>query len=282
MASVGLTEVVGFTKSYSAGSFDDAAMMDMFATLKSYFLSAGFVLIVDQAEAFEVLPAGHAAGTISDDIPHWRIQRAGSAIYPRISASAIWGADYEAPNSRYSMEKNLLNADTDPQWAAYRSITFAADGSAGWWWLISKQWDELHPEYGHWFESTVIGSFTRRYAADRHAGLASRYGLYDGDEWVTPYFVNEADNISDHATGLLWSPLNGDQRPLSSPLPRMAAPVFVSLEGNPGAHLQGEIEHIMKLTSGYAWGEGVMPGWWAFAHDSEPLALPAPATFTAL
>jgi hypothetical protein len=38
----------------------------------------------------------------------------------------------------------------------------------------------------------------------------------------------------------------------------------------------------MKLTSGYAWGEAPLPGWWAFANDYAPLALPAPASFTAL
>lgn len=273
---------VGFTKEYAAGDFDAAAMTDMFATLKSYFLAAGFVLILDQTDAFEVLPAGHTAGTISDDIPHWRIERAGSVSYPRISARTIWGVNDDAIDSRSSYQKNMLNADTEPQWASYRAITFAADGCAGWWWLISKQWDALNPENGHWFESTVIGSFTRRYAADRHAGLASRYGLYDGSEWGTCYLTDETDDIADHITGVLWSPLNGVLRSESSPLPRMAAPVFVSLEGPPVALLQGEIEHIMKLTSGYAWGEEVMPGWWAFANDYEPLALPAPTSFTAL
>jgi hypothetical protein len=72
------------------------------------------------------------------------------------------------------------------------------------------------------------------------------------------------------------------QRHAASPLPRLVAPLFCEINNSPGAHLQGEIEHIMKLTSGYAWGEAPLPGWWAFTNDYAPLALPAPTSFTAL
>jgi hypothetical protein len=271
---------VGFTKEYAAGDFDGTALIAMLATLKAFFEAAGFVIIYQNDFAFEVLPAGHAAGTISDDIPHWRIEQDGSGY--NIRARAIWGMNDDDLNSRSSHGVYLLNADTDPQWASYRAVTFAADGSAGWWWLISKQWDALHPEYGHWFESSAMASRTRRYAADRYVGLACRYGIHDGGEWRTPYAITEAGDINIHAVGTLWSPLAGVQRHAESPLPRMVAPLFCTIDNSPGAHLQGEIEHIMKLTSGYAWGEAPLPGWWAFANDYAPLALPAPASFTAL
>lgn len=272
---------VGFTRDYAAGEFDAAALTAMLTTLKGFFEAAGFVVILDQAEAFEVLPAGHTAGTISDDIPHWRIEQGGGS-YPNLRARAIWGINNDDIDSRSSHIVYLLNADTDPQWASYRAITFAADGSAGWWWLISKQWDALHPENGHWFESSAMASMTRRYAADRYVGLASRFGIHDGYQWRTPYAITAAGDINSIAVGTLWSPLAGVQRHAESPLPRMVAPLFCEIDNSPGAHLQGEIEHIMKLTSGYAWGEAPLPGWWAFANDYAPLALPVPASFTVL
>jgi hypothetical protein len=272
---------VGFTKEYSAGDFDSVALTAMFATLKGFFEAAGFVVILDQADAFEVLPAGHAAGTISDDIPHWRIEQGGGS-YPNLRARAIWGINDDDIDSRSSHTVYLLNADTDPQWASYRAITFAADGSAGWWWLISKQWDAAHPEWGNWFEASAVASKTRRYAADFHVGLVCRYGIYDGGDWRTPYAIAATGTINTKVVGTLWSPLAGMQRHAASPLPRLVAPLFCEINNSPGAHLQGEIEHIMKLTSGYAWGEAPLPGWWAFTNDYAPLALPAPTSFTAL
>lgn len=271
---------VGFTKEYAAGEFDSAALIALLATLKGFIEAAGFVIIHQNDFAFEVLPAGHAAGTISDDIPHWRIEQDGTGY--NIQARAIWGVNDDDIDSRSSHRVYLLNSDTDPQWASYRAVTFAADGSAGWWWLISKQWDALHPEYGHWFESSAIASRTRRYAADGYVGLVARYGIHDGGDWRTPYAIDATGNIKTAAVGTFWSPLAGMQRHAESPLPRLVAPLFCEINNAPGAHLQGEIEHIMKLTSGYAWGEAPLPGWWAFTNDYAPLALPAPASFTAL
>ena len=272
---------VGFTRDYAAGDFDTVALIAMLATLKGFFEAAGFVVILDQADAFEVLPAGHAAGTISDDIPHWRIEQGGGS-YPYLRARAIWGVNDDDIDSRSSHGVYLLNADTDPEWAADRAITFAADGSAGWWWLVSKQWNAAHPEYGNWFESSAMASRTRRYAADGYVGLVARYGIHDGGDWRTPYAIDATGNIKSAAVGTFWSPLAGMQRHAESPLPRLVAPLFCEINNSPGAHLQGEIEHIMKLTSGYAWGEAPLPGWWAFTNDYAPLALPAPASFTAL
>ncbi len=271
---------VGFTQAFATGEFTDTAMNTLFLALKSQFAAAGFAIILDQSEAFEVLPAGHLAGTVSDDIPHWRIEMIGGS-YPTMRARAIWGIDDNDKDSRTSHALYLLNADMQPEWASERAVTFAADGAAGWWWLISKQWNAANPE-GIWFESIALATTTRRYAADMHPGLACRYGLFDGSDWRTPYVASEMGEPIAMAAGTLWSPLCGRVRPENSPLPRLAAPMFCEIDNSPGAHVQGEVEHLMKLTSGYTWGEAPMPGWWAFVSDFAAFALPAPASFTPL
>jgi hypothetical protein len=130
---------------------------------------------------------------------------------------------------------------------------------------------------------------TRRYPADQHQGLSTRYGLWDAWGDFYPAYALNGDGTQNlwPWTGT-WSPFgegwdfNGKRHP-GSPLPKMAVPQFPNRDGG-AMCIYGEINEILILTDGYAQEEQVLPGWVAMTGDDrdQPYAVLAPDSFTVL
>lgn len=275
---------VGFSRSYAAGAFDGAAVQALFGDIKTYLFGAGFDVVINEAEAVDVIRKGTPAGTVDDDVPHWALTLSGKSGNATIKAVAVHGVNYLDANARAANELSIVD-NTYVQSAL--TVLFAADGVAGWWWLHGLA-DFEYSATGKMRVFGAIGATTRRYSVDRYQGLASRYGILDPNGGFYPaYAMGKSGTITAMPSLNIWSPFGGGgqfnaQRHPGSPLPRMAVPAFPSRQDD-SACIYGEFNEFMVITDGYVHEEIVMPGWIALAcaDFQQPYAVPAPESFDA-
>lgn len=279
---------VGFKKTYSADSFDTAAVQALLALIKTTLTSAGFNLLVDRADAVDFIRMGSHAATAHDDIPHWAIGFVDGGSVGLLQAYAVYGPNFEDQSAKYSI-RTFLNSG----WLGYPpqdlTIHFACDGVEGWWWLNGT---ELNPNSvsGHEMRFAGAGITSRRFASDYHQGLATRYGVWNAwGDWYPAYGINNTGTILNGPWMTTWSPLgqgwafNG-KRHTGSPIPKMAVPLFPSRDGALSVSLFGEFNEVLALTDGYTHEEVPVPGWIAFTGNEwdPPYAVPAPVQFDVL
>lgn len=279
---------VGFKKTYPAGSFNKAAVQELFAHLKTFVSNAGFNVLLDTADGIDFIRMGATAGTAHDDTPHWAFSFQDQDPYGVISAHPVFGNHYLDP-SAYAHGGTIVHSAWAGIPSAQITVWFAADGVAGWWWLHGLQVD-ANSSTGGSMRIAYAGATSRRYPSDTHQGLCARYGIWDAwGDWSPAYAKNENGVINTNPWSGTWSPFgegwdfNG-KRHAGSPLPKMAVPQFPNRDGGISACILGEFNEILILTDGYAAEEIVVPGWVAMTgdDDDQPYAVPAPASFTLL
>lgn len=276
---------VGFKKTYAPGTFDKAAVQALFGQIRTHLASAGFTLLIDTAEAVDFLCAGSPAGTADDDTPHWALAYSDLGEHGQLTAYAVHGLNYQDAGAR-SNSNRLIHTGFLPQPTPELTLWFAADGNKGWWWLHAAVADP-ESRSGQRFRYTGAGVTSRRYPADMHQGLCTRYGLWDDNgDWYPAYALLPDGALNTSPWTGTWSPFgegwsnNGERHP-GSPLPKMAVPQFPNRDGGISACLLGEFNEILILTDGYSTGEAPVPGFIAFvgAIDDQPYAVPAPPQF---
>lgn len=282
---------VGFKKVYPAGSvFDAAATQTMLGHIKTHLASAGFNVLLDTPGAIDVIRAGFPSGTKDDDVPHWAfVYNELNPYNAGVTAYSVYGNDYLDANGNSNAGGNVVHSNNLDDHTKDTTVWFAADGAAGWWWLVGVCDDAASPS-GKYIYFANAGVTTRRYPADQYSGLCARYGIWNkGGNWYPAYAKNADGTPNAAPTTNTWSPFgegwsNNGQRHPGSPLPRMAVPQFPNRDGSITACVFGEFNEIMILTDGYAIGEEVVPGWIAFVgnQQDQPFAVPAPASFTLL
>lgn len=272
---------IGFKKSYPAGTFDEVLQQDLFDQLKLHLIAADFKVLLDTPTAIDFIQAGAALNAAHDDVPHWGLELFDDGGDFLFTPYAVYGTTLDDPSVRRKQDQ-VGNWNVAPA-RATNGITFwfAADGAAGWWWLYSEEQFDTGLQTNY-----VLGATCRRYPADCYQGLSTRYGLLCNGTF-SPAYVTDATtgDSANNITFGLWSPLNGDYlRHAASPLPRLAVPCFPSGGGNNAtAHLFGEFNELLHLTSGYATEDTPLPGWIALDTTGwQPFAFPAPETFSLL
>lgn len=294
---------VGFKKAFPVETMDEVSVyQDLYLPLKTHLLQAGFTTVLDDVpeegmeEYFSFIQAGAAIDTANDDTPRWMISYNGFG--PAVcSALSNFGDQVQSLDIAVASSEWNTTGDTE--------IWFAADGTAGWWWLAQFHSDATPT--GVTLDTLVVATPSRRYLADQQSGLCARYGLVQIDttlrRWLVPYAMG-ADGVSrslgtvptDPNFGSpafdLFSPLGGSTlraaRHTGSPLATVAAPIFPVHPALPqlSAAMLGELEALLQITDGYAMGATVVPGWVALTTGDPAtfpaLALPAPDTFTIL
>lgn len=279
---------LGFKKVFASGTFDKAAALSLFDSMKTCVIDAGFNILVDTPTSVDFIQMGSPAGTANDDVPHWAFEYFDYGSNSRVVAYPVYGNDYLDPGA-YRHNFNVL----DPSWVGSPppeiTVWFAADGVAGWWWLHGLQADETSPT-GVTLAFSAAGVTSRRYPSDTYQGLCARYGIWDAwGDWEPAYATDPSGMIEMRPWTGTWSPFgegwntNG-QRHTGSPLPRMAVPQFPNRDGGISACVLGEFNEILILTDGYTAEEIVVPGWVAMTGDEndQPYAVPAPASFAVL
>lgn len=279
---------VGFKKSYAAGNFDNAAIQALHGHIKTYLINAGFNVIIDAANAIDVVRMGFPAGTANDDVPHWAFVYENQAPYGALIGYSVYGHDYLASDA-YANLIMLVHTGWLPNPSPPIDLWFAADGVEGWWWLHGIQADPSSAT-GVSMSFATAGTTSRRYPADTHQGLCARYAIWDNwGDWQPPYSLDENGNLNTRPWSGTWS-LFGQgwtfnaERHSGSPLPRMAVPQFPNKDRGITACILGEINEILVLTNGYTQEEIVVPGWIAMtgSDTDQPYAVPAPAQFDVL
>lgn len=275
---------IGFKKIYPAGSFDKAAVQTLFSTLRVTLASAGFNVLLDAADAIDVIRMGATAGSADDDTPHWAFSFVDWGDQGGIQAWSVFGNTYNDPaaltQSDFMASSGWISPIQD------LTVWFAADGLAGWWWIHGSV-TEPESQTGVEMRFAYAGATSRRYPSDTYPGLCARYGIWDtwGD-WYPPYARNEEGSPQSGIWIGTWSPLgegwsnNGKRHP-GSPLPKMAVPQFPSRDEGVTACILGEFNEILALTDGFAMEEAPVPGWIAFVGNEwdQPYAVPAPDNF---
>jgi hypothetical protein len=276
---------VGFKKTFPAGTFNKAAAQALFGYIKTYVTNAGFNVLLNTAGGIDFIRLGSPAGTADDDVPHWAFRFNDQGTYGAISASSVYGNDYLDTNA-YANSRNIIYSDLPGSPSPDLTVRFAADGSAGWWWIHVIQADTTSSS-GVSVRFGGAGATSRRYPSDTHQGLCARYGIWDPQGgWKPAYAKNESGVVDQTPSTDTWSPFgNGStfngRRHSGSPLPKMAVPQFPSRNGGISACVLGEFNEILILTDGYAQEEVVVPGWIAMvgAEWDQAYAVPAPPQF---
>lgn len=280
---------VGFKKTFATGTFDKAGVQALFGHIKNTLVASGFQIILDTPDGIDVMPIGANPAVPNDDTPHWALNLQDADTTAYIRGIPVFGANYLDGGALADNGFIIVN----PNWRwqdqnAEITFWFAADGVAGWWWLHAISPD-VNSSNGQTMSFSCAAVTTRRYPADQHQGLSTRYGLWDPWGDFYPAYAMETDGTQNRWpwTGT-WSPFgegwdfNGKRHP-GSPLPKMAVPQFPNRDGG-AVCIYGEINEILILTDGYAQEEHVVPGWVAMTGDDwdQPYAVPAPASFTVL
>jgi hypothetical protein len=276
---------VGFRKTFAAETFDKAGVQQLFELIRTCLIDAQYQVLLNTAEGIDIMPLGVDTSVANDDIPHWALTflDVGSTAY--IRAIPVYGLNYLDPAARVQNNIMIVN----PNWlnSPVPEITFwfAADGVAGWWWLHGRATSPW-TQNGWDMSYCTAGVTTRRYPADTHQGLSTRYGLWDDwGDFYPAYALNEDGTLNQWPWTGTWSPMgegwtfNGKRHP-SSPLAKMAVPQFPNRDG--GAFcLYGEFNEILAITDGYAQEDIVVPGWVAMTGSEwdQPYAVPAPEVF---
>lgn len=265
--------------------FDKTAVQALLGYIKTYLTNAGFTVVLDTADAIDVLRMGASAGTADDDVPHWAFTFQDQDPYGVLDVYPVYGNDYLDADA-YTHNYTVIHS----AWVQYPSpeitVWFAADGAAGWWWLHGVEADP-NSATGITMRFVCAGVTSRRYPSDTHQGLCARYGIWDtwGD-WKPAYATDETGGINTWPWAGTWSPFGegasfNSKRHVGSPLPKMAVPQFPKRNGGISACILGEFNEILILTDGYAPEETVVPGWIAMtgSEGDQPYAVPAPARF---
>ncbi len=279
---------VGFKKAYPAGGLDKAAVLALFGHLKSHVASAGFTALLDNPDSIDFIRLGAAAGTADDDTPHWAFEYVDWGADAEIRAYPVYGAhflDAAARAHSYTLVHTSWIGNPSPE----ITLWFAADGTAGWWWLHGVEAD-AGSATGVSMRMGYVGATSRRYPSDTHQGLCARYGIWDAwGDWEPAYVKDENGLIDSNPWTGTWSPFGegwsfNARRHTGSPLPKMAVPQFPNRDGGITACILGEFNEVLVLTDGYASEEMAVPGWVAMIGDEwdQPYAVPAPASFTLL
>ena len=278
---------IGFKKHYAAGTFDKAAILEIFNHFKAAVVDAGFTIILNTDTAIDFLRTGSPVGTANDDIQHWALSYEDLGTYCRINSYSVFGHDYMDAGA-YAHNYTLVYSGwmtEPPELTAW----FAADGVEGWWWLNVIT---VNPSSATGYEIRIIavGASSRRYPSDMNKGLCARYGIWDNwGDWEPAYATDEFGLITVSPWTGTWSPFgegwtNNSIRHPGSPIGKMAVPMFPNRDGGITACVLGEFREILILTDGYVSGEAPFPGWIAFTGSDrdQPFALPAPNSFTVL
>lgn len=278
---------LGFKKIYPPGSFNQAAVQELFSHIKTYASDAGFKLLLNTSTGIDLIQSGAPAGTANDDVPHWAFRYQDSGSQGTIYAHTVFGNHYLDAGAYTHSNAIVHSGWVNP--ANALTVWFCVDGVAGWWWLHATR-TESNSSTGMAMSFAYAGTTSRRYPSDTHQGLCARYGIWDAwSDWSPAYAKTTSGTINTNPWMTTWSPFgegsefNG-KRHTGSPLPRMAVPQFPSRNGDISACVLGELNEILILTDGYAAEEIVVPGWVAMIGDDndQPYAVPAPASFTLL
>lgn len=277
---------VGFKKSYAAGTLDNSAVEALFGTLKTYIQNAGFNVVENSSNVIEFYPAGHAAATVDDDVPHWALTlQTGSGV--SISCWAIYGVSFLDPDAK-KVSMGLFGNDSYIVGNPPRDVNFwfAADGIEGWLYGHSIRNDA--PSIVN-TAASCVATRTRRYPSDMYKGTVCRYMLFSMYDLLIPYCKDPyTGDISPAYYTFAWTPLGLYEHGASfirqhTPLPRMIVPAFPCIRNGAPAVI-GEFTDVMLMTDGYTQEEAVMPGWIAMtgAPDDLALAVKAPSSFDQL
>ena len=276
---------VGFKKTWAAGTFDKAAVQNLFAHLKTYVTNAGFNVLLDTVDGIDFIRMGSPAGAADDDVPHWAFSFQDQDPYGAIFAYPVYGNDYLDTNA-YAQSYTIVHSGSVSDPSPEVTVWFAADGAAGWWWLHASQVD-TNSATGVSTIFSAGGATSRRYPSDTHQGLCARYGLRRGcGDWYPAYARNESGTVVNNPRTNTWSPFGegwslNSKRHAGSPIPKMAVPQFPNRDGGISACILGEFNEVLILTDGYALEEIPVPGWIALTGGEwdQPYAVPAPAQF---
>lgn len=281
---------VGFKKTYPAGAFNNAAVLDLFANIKNYVSNAGFNVQLNNSDAIDFIQAGSPAGTANDDSAHWAFECLDQGGTQVINANSVFGADYLAADARKGIT-GMLGSTWAGNPSPEISLWFACDGCAGWWYLHGVRVDTGYAT-GIALIFSFVGATSRRYPSDTHQGLCARYGLHNmnAGRWHPVYALRNDGVVIESPETLTWSPFGLDivapaKRHPGSPIPKMAVPRFPCLYMNATPCVLGEFNEVLTLTDGYVQEEMVIPGWVAMTGNGvsdRPYAVPAPASFTLL
>lgn len=285
---------VGFKKIIAANAFDNAAVDALATNIKTYIVNAGFGIVLNSVDEIDFKLAGVGAAEYGDDIPRWYLDTPSGSNPRSIDFHAYRGVSALDQNAVWDGGNASLAANTGlPQ----ITVHFAADGSEGWWWLHVAKVDGAQAS-GYSTHVAVMGARSRRYPADNHQGLCSRYGVLElsginAGVWWPPYVMGDTGSeIEGPNTFFTWSPLTGEgwgssrTRHTGSPLQKLAAPAYPCSAGSNGdsEHLLGEYSEVLFLTDGYAHEEVVAAGWVAMvgANNATRYAAQSPTSFTLL
>lgn len=285
---------VGFKKIIAASAFNNAAVDALAVNIKTYIVNAGFGIVLNSVNEIDFKLAGVGAAEHGDDIPRWYFYT-NTTFNPRaIEPYAYQGVDANDVGAIYGGNSQKLEANTG---LTQLTIHFAADGSEGWWWLHVAKADGAQAS-GFSTHFAAMGARSRRYPADNHQGLCSRYGVLELSGtyvgvWWPPYVMGDTGSEKEGPNSFFtWSPLTGEgwgssrTRHTGSPLQKLAAPAYpcsASVNGD-SEHLLGEYSEVLFLTDGYAHEEVVAAGWVAMvgANNATRYAAPSPTSFTLL
>ncbi len=282
---------LAFKKTLVADGTQTVQINDVSNALRNYFQNAGFAVISQAIDSFDIMRAGATLADTSDDTPHWRIE---SDTY-QITMHVLKGSWTDSPQTNL---ETLLSINDFLDGSADKLVRFYCNSATGMWWFYLT-----NSTGGH--DRAVAGTTLRRYPADTTQGLMCRYGILQAATAVTDSFCMRLPYVTlvNGSTELYpkldtWSPLMGmsisatPTRHASSPMPAMAAPLFVrdsaAFTAGITACLPGELEHVQLLTSSaagdYTLEQVLSPGVMALP-DTNPgamhLALPY-TTFTVL
>jgi len=270
--------------------FDQVAAV--FDNLKNYFLNAGFTDISHAIDHQDIMRAGATLADTSDDTPHWRIDNTTTGEIKIYAIKGDWDNGKEATVITALSETDFASASPN------MLVRFYCNSATGMWWLYVT--NTVTGEH----KRAIVGTTLRRYQADTTQGIMCRYGLLRAHgEYESsiqfPYAVTSDGTFLDGVPLNMWSPLMsasnaGPVRHPSSPMPPMAAPLFVLNTGYAGHYtaccMPGEIEHVQLLTTNaggdYTMEQIISPGIMALPDITNApgimhLALPY-TTFTVL
>ena len=274
--------LLGFKKSYTAGTFDAAAVVALFANIKTYITNAGFNVIINDATRIDFYKEGTASGTVTDDDNHFAIELVSSTY---LDWTPVYGTSLDDVNAKTYVRQAVYPdiGGTDPI-----DCHFICDSQRGF--VLLHFCKPGATSERSMYESGILTG-TRRHASDLYQGAVGRYGIWvPWGAFRTAYGIF-SDGTEDTTMVMdVWTPLGSQDSVLgyrepASTFPDGMFPCVPNVAVNSyTAHIFGEIENVMQLTKGYAYEAEPVPGWIAFTGDEadNDFAVPKPAVIDVL
>ena len=280
-----------FKKTLVANGTQAAQVQALFVALQNAVTDAGFAVLSTSATHIDIMQAGLIGADTGDDAPHWAIEMVGTQS---IAVHAVHGVAWDDANAKVTYNQIISGTDF-PDTTPDLLVRFYCDSTTGMLWFYATNTSTL----AH--KTATVCCRLRRYPGDTTQGILPRYGMLfpTGSDrgFKAPYATTVDASQSADARFDLWSVLmssnmSSPRRHAASPMPAMAAPLFLHdnnwLPAAASACLPGELEQVQLLTSSaagdYTLEQVLSPGVMALP-DTNPsamhLALPY-TTFTVL